>query len=550
VRLRIRRRGEDQDRSLPESGEILPVYQADRGFAVLGLAPPAGDHIRLVLGTSGSPANLEPGERVAGIGGAMLPREEPDRLMGQEIHERLLPYLGREVALTLEKDGRTREARVKYAGDALEPSLTGFPTVIDSVIPGQPAEKAGVRGGDIILAVDGQSAFELKRCIRLLHEDLDAGKTCRLALWRPNEAGGERIEVELAGERVEGGRQQIGIKANPLDHGRMPPLPALEDGSESPLQAAKVHEGDTIVAIILPTAEQLKAAAKSEASTDAGGITLAVLGGGQRVLVPVPKAALEAADKVQPVPTWARWFGSKPKPSLLRQLFGTRVETGSLAPGFVRVTPADGSAARDLDLRDLERDAPGFTASLQPGDWIVGRTPTDKGPAVELLRGASGSPELRTYDPGVAFAFDIEEVPYQLSSWREAFAMVDATSYNMVVKTLQLIPRFFRSADQGGIDPNKSLTGPVGMFRLLKVKAEQFGMASYLKFLALMGLNLFLVNLLPIPITDGGQLLILGIETAVRRPLPATVRNLLQWAGFILVVGLMLYVLGLDLSRL
>jgi regulator of sigma E protease len=141
-------------------------------------------------------------------------------------------------------------------------------------------------------------------------------------------------------------------------------------------------------------------------------------------------------------------------------------------------------------------------------------------------------------------------VAYRLSHWTEAFTMVNTTSYNMVVKSLQLIPRFFRSAEQGGINPNKSLTGPIGIFSQLKVRAEHFGIRSYLKFLALIGLNLFLVNLLPIPITDGGQLVFLGIETAIGRPLPPALRNAFQWAGVILVVGLMLYVLGLDISRL
>jgi membrane-associated protease RseP (regulator of RpoE activity) len=342
---------------------------------------------------------------------------------------------------------------------------------------------------------------------------------------------------------------QIGIKAGTQHRGRMPPLTTLTDGSPSPLQAAGVVEGDTIVALGEARSDA-DPKAPAPPGNEEGGVALYVVSGGERVLVPVTQAAIEAAVKVTSVPTWARWLGAKEKPSLLAQLRGGRVDAGSLAPGFVRLVPADGKATRNVDLRDFEKLVPGFTAALAPGDWVVDVTASPKGLCIELLRGAEGAPRQLAYDPGVAFGFGLEEVPYRLASWTEAFTMVDTTSYNMVVKSLQLIPRFFRSADEGGINPNKSLTGPVGMFRLLKVKVERFGLASYLKFLALMGLNLFLVNLLPIPITDGGQLLILGIETAIRRPLPTRLRNLLQWAGFILVLGLMLYVLGLDLSRL
>ena len=46
-------------------------------------------------------------------------------------------------------------------------------------------------------------------------------------------------------------------------------------------------------------------------------------------------------------------------------------------------------------------------------------------------------------------------------------------AFNMIVKTLQIIPKFFQSTASGGLDPNKSLTGPIGIFRLLKVSAEK-----------------------------------------------------------------------------
>jgi regulator of sigma E protease len=67
--------------------------------------------------------------------------------------------------------------------------------------------------------------------------------------------------------------------------------------------------------------------------------------------------------------------------------------------------------------------------------------------------------------------------------------------------------------------------------------------------LAMIGLNLFLVNLLPIPITDGGQLMFLAIETITGRPVHPLLRSIATWIGLALVGVLMLYAITLDLLR-
>jgi regulator of sigma E protease len=120
----------------------------------------------------------------------------------------------------------------------------------------------------------------------------------------------------------------------------------------------------------------------------------------------------------------------------------------------------------------------------------------------------------------------------------------------MIIKTLQVIPRFFQPPEQGGLDPNKSLTGPIGIFTMLKGSVERFGFIKYLELMALIGLNLFLINLLPIPITDGGQLMFLAIETITKRPLAPWARNFAMWIGLGIVACLMVYVIGLDVLRL
>lgn len=74
-----------------------------------------------------------------------------------------------------------------------------------------------------------------------------------------------------------------------------------------------------------------------------------------------------------------------------------------------------------------------------------------------------------------------------------------------------------------------------------------WGMGTLIFFLAFISLNLAIVNLIPIPVLDGGQWLLVSIEAAAGKPLPEKVMAPISLVSFILVVGLMLFVLGNDI---
>ncbi|MCC6572788.1 MAG: site-2 protease family protein [Planctomycetes bacterium] len=74
-----------------------------------------------------------------------------------------------------------------------------------------------------------------------------------------------------------------------------------------------------------------------------------------------------------------------------------------------------------------------------------------------------------------------------------------------------------------------------------------WGAGTLIFFLAFISLNLAIVNLLPIPVLDGGQWLIVTIEKIAGRPIPAAVMNVVGLVSFIFVLGLMLFVLGNDI---
>ncbi len=81
-------------------------------------------------------------------------------------------------------------------------------------------------------------------------------------------------------------------------------------------------------------------------------------------------------------------------------------------------------------------------------------------------------------------------------------------------------------------------------------QAAAEGLPTFLRFMALFSVNLAILNLLPIPVLDGGHLVFLGIESVRGRPL--SVEQRLRWSqvGFVVLIGIMALALGNDLLRL
>lgn len=93
------------------------------------------------------------------------------------------------------------------------------------------------------------------------------------------------------------------------------------------------------------------------------------------------------------------------------------------------------------------------------------------------------------------------------------------------------------------------LSGPVGIFGLVKSYISA-GFIPFLSLIGMLSINLFVVNLLPVPALDGGRLVFLGIEGVTRKPVPKKLENNINTIGFLLLMGLMLYITFQDFLRL
>lgn len=100
----------------------------------------------------------------------------------------------------------------------------------------------------------------------------------------------------------------------------------------------------------------------------------------------------------------------------------------------------------------------------------------------------------------------------------------------------------------GEAAPQESLGGPVEIFRQTRAAAER-GIFDWARQFGLFSISLGIINLLPIPVLDGGQIVMYLAEWVRGRPLPLILRERAQQAGIIFLVLLMLFVLVFDIHR-
>lgn len=96
------------------------------------------------------------------------------------------------------------------------------------------------------------------------------------------------------------------------------------------------------------------------------------------------------------------------------------------------------------------------------------------------------------------------------------------------------------------------LAGPVGIVQIIAQVVKDAGFVGLFSILAVISLNLGVFNLLPIPLLDGGQIMVLGIEKVMSwfgKTLSMAIKEKIQLAGLAIILLLMVFTLFLDISR-
>lgn len=129
-----------------------------------------------------------------------------------------------------------------------------------------------------------------------------------------------------------------------------------------------------------------------------------------------------------------------------------------------------------------------------------------------------------------------------------ALAQGGILAYNMTLATADGLANFFGSIFKGTANFS-DVAGPIGIANI-GAGAVNKGFAAAVTLTALISVNLALINLVPIPGLDGGRLLIIGIESVIRRAVPQRLIVWLTIAGFSLLALLMLVISYHDVIRL
>jgi regulator of sigma E protease len=123
-----------------------------------------------------------------------------------------------------------------------------------------------------------------------------------------------------------------------------------------------------------------------------------------------------------------------------------------------------------------------------------------------------------------------------------------STTVSLTTETIGGMFNFLKNIFVGKGDLS-AISGPVGIVGVVR-DASSLGFVHLVSLMALISINLAVINLLPFPALDGGRLFFLLIEAIKRSPIKPQIANIINGAGFILLIGLMVFVTYHDVLKL
>ena len=152
-------------------------------------------------------------------------------------------------------------------------------------------------------------------------------------------------------------------------------------------------------------------------------------------------------------------------------------------------------------------------------------------------------PVIEDESLGECFTLD-----FRVFGKRRSFVSTVKYSFDWTVSISKSIYSFFGTLFTGRADLNQ-VSGPVGTTTAIG-QSVQLGLDSLLLVVALISINLGIVNLLPFPALDGGRILFLAIEAVRRKPMNQKVEVAFNAVGLILLLGLMAVITVKDIIHL
>ena len=233
---------------------------------------------------------------------------------------------------------------------------------------------------------------------------------------------------------------------------------------------------------------------------------------------------------------------------------------------------SNGTYAKSPDaiVASVVADSPAEKAGLMAGDVIVEAYFEELGISIVPETFEDFQTFVYGYDDEVlTIVYERDGIEYTTELTKEYNAEVDAYQYGIYGPDSELVEVNLLNCWVYAIDYSayavstiisalgqllvgqglENLSGPVGVYQVT-AQAAQMGIQTYFLLIALISLNVGIFNALPLPILDGGRVVILLIEAVIRRPLSEKVINGLMCASLLIIFGLLIFVTWQDILRL
>lgn len=429
--------------------------------------------------------------------------------------------------------------------------LTGEPApgnFVGDIQPGTRAYDAGFRSGDRVLKIDGKDIESWTEVREVVAKSTDK----KLNFVVEREDSKEQAEVQITpvlgeNDNILSKESQIGV------------IPGLEvnsfasiigvTGPETLAAQAGLRNLDLILSVNdkdLLTWRDLNRVVKEEFKS------------GQRSL----KLVVE------------NYSDDKPEKRELSLSLPESATDGEIQLSMLGIEPGE------LYLWKVKRDSPAFTAGLEPGDRLT------KIGGEEITRWSQVIDSIKAYNPDlpapeVTFRRNGEEKTVTIRP--EPTELIDARGRDEKRYTIGIVSGFIPTAPrtvivrahsfgdalslgvtrtwetsgmiimslvrlvQGDVSA-KNIGGIISIGRVANQSYEA-GLPYFLRMMALISINLFLLNLLPVPVLDGGHLVFFSIEALRGAPLSMRKMEIAQQVGLVILMSLMAFALFNDISN-